>query len=58
MDKEIEIKEKIRKSIINRISKTITENAKSIGEFSFGPSVPSKIKSLKTIKYDAEKNMM
>jgi hypothetical protein len=30
MDKEIEIKEKIRKSLINRISKTIAENTKSI----------------------------
>jgi hypothetical protein len=43
-------------ALINQLSKTIGENSKILAEFGFAPPLLSRIKSLITIKYDAEKN--
>ena len=43
-------------SLINQLSKTIADNSKVLTEFGLGLSVLSKIKSLITIKYNAENN--
>jgi hypothetical protein len=54
---ETERKEKNpNKSLINQLSKTIGENSKALAEFGMAPPLLSRIKSLITIKYDAEKN--
>jgi hypothetical protein len=54
---ETERKEKNpNKSLINKLSKTIGENSKVLAEFGMAPPLLSRIKSLITIKYDAEKN--
>ena len=42
------------KLLINQLSKTIAENSKTLAEFGFAPPLLSRIKSLITIKYDAE----
>ena len=42
------------KVLISKISKTIGENSKVLSEFGFAPPLLSRIKSLITIKYDAE----
>ena len=42
--------------MINQLSKTIGENSKVLAEFGFAPLLLSRIKSLITIKYYAEKN--
>jgi hypothetical protein len=42
--------------LVNQLSKTIGENSKDLDESDFAPSLLSRIKSLITIKYDAEKN--
>jgi len=43
-------------SLIDQLSKTIADNSKVLAEFGLGLSVLSKIKSLITIKYNAENN--
>jgi hypothetical protein len=53
---QTEKKENPNKLLINQLSKTIGENSKVLAEFSFALPLLSKIKSLITIKYDAEKN--
>jgi hypothetical protein len=42
--------------LIDQLSKTIADNSKVLAEFGLGLSVLSKIKSLITIKYNAENN--
>ena len=42
------------KVLISQLSKTIGENSKVLSEFGFAPPLLSRIKSLITIKYDAE----
>ena len=56
MIEQTEKKENPNKLLINQLSKTIGENSKVLAEFSFALPLLSKIKSLITIKYDAEKN--
>ena len=51
---ETEKKENPNKLLINQLSKTIGENSKVLAEFGFAPPLLSRIKSLITIKYDAE----
>ena len=53
---EIEKNENPNKLLINQVSKTIGENSKILAEFGMALPLLSKIKSLITIKYDAEKN--
>ena len=43
-------------SLIDQLSKTIADNSKVLAEFGLGLSVLYKIKSLITIKYNAENN--
>ena len=43
-------------SLIDQLSKTIADNSKVLAEFGLGLSVLSKIKSLITIKFNAENN--
>ena len=43
-------------SLIDQLSKTIADNSNVLAEFGLGLSVLSKIKSLITIKYNAENN--
>ena len=44
------------KLLINHLSKTIGANSKVLNEFGFAPPLLSRIKSLITIRYEAEKN--
>jgi hypothetical protein len=44
------------KLLINQLSKTIGANSKVLNEFGFAPPLLSRIKSLITIRYEAEKN--
>jgi hypothetical protein len=55
---ETEKEEENQKNIplINQLSKTIGAKSKVLAEFGFAPPLLSRIKSLITIKYDAEKN--
>ena len=53
---ETEKEENPNKSLINQLSKTTGENSKVLAEFIFAPPLLSRIKSLITIKYDAERN--
>jgi len=43
-------------SLIDQLSKTIADNSNVLAEFGLGLSVLSKIKSLITIKFNAENN--
>src|SRR6478736_4104656 len=52
---ETEKKENPNKLLINQLSKTIAENSKVLAEFGFAPPLLSRIESLITIKYGAEK---
>ena len=53
---EIEKNENPNKLLINQLSKTIGKNSKVLSEFGMALPLLSRIKSLITIKYDAEKN--
>ena len=53
---ETEKKENPNKLLINQLSKTIGKNSKVLSEFGMALPLLSRIKSLITIKYDAEKN--
>jgi hypothetical protein len=56
LTEETEKKENPNKLLINHLSKTIGENSKVLAEFGFAPPILSRMKSLITIKYDAERN--